>query len=208
MAAASSSRDVVVRRAGLADREAVVRTLARSFDADPVANYLLRSDAGRARAFENFFDVTFRRLTLPFGETWITNDGKGTALWTPPGRWATFGALLSAPKLVQAVGVRRIPQSLASVSRVQAHHPKAPHYYLFAIGVDPAHHGRGIGSALLREVLSRCDAEGASAYLEASTRGSSKLYERHGFRVTEELPVAPNGPPVWLMWRDPVRPGA
>jgi ribosomal protein S18 acetylase RimI-like enzyme len=193
-----------VRRAALSDRDAVVRALVRSFDADPVANYLLRSDAGRARAFQNFFDVSFRRLTLPFGETWIADDGKGTALWTPPGRWSTFGALLSAPKLVQAVGLGRIPHVLASVNRVQSRHPKAPHYYLFAIGVDPAHHGRGIGSALLREVLQKCDAEGASAYLEASTRGSAKLYERHGFRVTEELPVALHGPPVWLMWRDPV----
>jgi ribosomal protein S18 acetylase RimI-like enzyme len=193
-----------VRRADLSDRAAVVRALARSFDADPVANYLLRSDAGRGRAFENFFDVGFRRLTLPFGETWIAGDGKGAALWTPPGRWSSFGALLSAPKLVQAVGLGRVPRVLASVNRVQARHPKAPHYYLFAIGVDPAHHGRGIGSALLREVLARCDAEGASAYLEASTHGSSRLYERHGFRVTEELPVAPDGPSVWLMWRDPV----
>ncbi len=196
---------MIVRRASLSDREAVVRTLVRSFDTDPVANYLLRADAGRSRAFQNFFDVSFRRLTLPFGETWIAGDGEGTALWTPPGRWSTFGALLSAPKLVQAVGLPRIPHVLASVNRVQSRHPKAPHFYLFAIGVDPAHHGRGIGSTLLREVLQQCDAAGASAYLEASTLGSSRLYERHGFRVTEELPVAPDGPPVWLMWRDPVR---
>jgi hypothetical protein len=41
------------------------------------------------------------------------------------------------------------------------------------------------------------------AYLEASTPGNRRLYERHGFRATEEVMMAPDAPPMWLMWRDP-----
>jgi ribosomal protein S18 acetylase RimI-like enzyme len=52
-------------------------------------------------------------------------------------------------------------------------------------------------------MLERCDEAKASAYLEASTPANSRLYERHGFRVTEEIRMAEGAPPLWLMWRDP-----
>ena len=73
-----------VRPATMADREAVVRALVRSFDADPVARYLLRQDKHRARAYTDIFDIAFCKLTQPHGETWIAGDGDGTALWTMP----------------------------------------------------------------------------------------------------------------------------
>lgn len=192
-----------VRRARKGDREAVVRTLARAFDADPVVTYFARKDGKRARAIETIFDVSFLGLTLPFGETWMTEDGLGAALWTPPNKWSTAGGLLHGPRLIGAVGVTRVLACMGAVSRMQARHPKEPHYYLYALGVDPSQQGRGLGSALLREVLDRCDAERACAYLEASTPANARLYGRHGFRVTEEFTMAPDAPPVSLMWREP-----
>ncbi|MDP9345553.1 MAG: GNAT family N-acetyltransferase, partial [Actinomycetota bacterium] len=45
--------------------------------------------------------------------------------------------------------------------------------------------------------------QGLPAYLEASSPRNRALYERHGFSVTEELKLPRNGPPLWLMWRDP-----
>jgi ribosomal protein S18 acetylase RimI-like enzyme len=92
---------------------------------------------------------------------------------------------------------------MRAVGRVQARHPKGPHYYLYALGVDPSHQGRGLGSALLRAVLARCDAENVCAYLEASTPMNARLYARHGFQVTEELSMGPGAPTVSLMWREP-----
>ncbi|WP_055526821.1 GNAT family N-acetyltransferase [Streptomyces graminilatus] len=56
------------------------------------------------------------------------------------------------------------------------------HFYL-----DPAMQGAGIGSAILRELLERCDGEGAVVRLNV-LQGSParRLYERHGFRVESE----------------------
>jgi ribosomal protein S18 acetylase RimI-like enzyme len=201
--ASSPASFATVRKARREDRAAVVHTLARAFDADPVVSYFARDDAKRARAIETIFDVSFWRLTLPFGETWVTDDGRGVALWSPPDKWSTAGGILAGPQLIGAVGITRVVGRLRAVSRVQARHPKAPHYYLYALGVDPDHQGRGLGSALLREVLARCDSDGVGAYLEASTPGNARLYARHGFRVTEELTIAPGGPVVSLMWREP-----
>ncbi len=182
-----------------------MRILSRAFDADPAINYLLRQDAHRARAFELAFGAFFRHMTMPFGETWIDDGARGAALWTPPGRWdVRLGAsILMTPPLVRAVGLTRIARVVRAGSSVHKLHPRAPHYYLFAIGVDPREQGKGVGSALLREVLTRCDAEKACAYLEASTPNNARLYARHGFKVTAEHRMAPDAPPMWLMWREP-----
>lgn len=192
-----------VRRALKSDRATVVPTLARAFEADPVLNYFARQDAARARAIETIFDVSFVDLTLPYGETWMTDDGRGVALWAPPNKWSTLRGVLAGPRLIAAVGLSNVLARMRAVERVQARHPKPPHYYLYALGVDPPHQGRGLGSALLRAVLSRCDADGASAYLEASTADNARLYGRHGFVVTEELSLGPDAPTVSLMWRAP-----
>lgn len=59
------------------------------------------------------------------------------------------------------------------------------HFYLV-----PHHQGRGIGSAVLRTVLERADAQGMSVGLNV-LRGSVArgLYERHGFVVEAQDPI-------------------
>lgn len=195
--------DDSVRKATLADRATVTRTLARAFDRDPVTRFLVRQDAARDRAMAIAFDMSFRWLTLPFGEAWVAGDGAGAALWTPPGAWSAWRAIIAGPRLAYAVGVSRLPKVLAAVARTQNVHPREPHWYLFAIGVDPSAQGHGYGSALLRSVLAQCDARREPAYLEASTRDNARLYVRHGFRETGEISLADDGPRVWPMWRDP-----
>ncbi|MFF7984461.1 GNAT family N-acetyltransferase [Streptomyces sp. NPDC007901] len=56
------------------------------------------------------------------------------------------------------------------------------HFYL-----DPAVQGAGVGSAVLRELLERCDRDGVVVRLNV-LRGSAarRLYERHGFTVEAE----------------------
>ncbi|MER7186483.1 GNAT family N-acetyltransferase [Streptomyces hyaluromycini] len=59
------------------------------------------------------------------------------------------------------------------------------HFYL-----APHVQGVGIGSAVLREVLERCDRDGVPVRLNV-LQGSAarRLYERHGFLVETEDPV-------------------
>ncbi|MFE7463644.1 GNAT family N-acetyltransferase [Streptomyces sp. NPDC057499] len=59
------------------------------------------------------------------------------------------------------------------------------HFYL-----SPAVQGRGIGTAVLRSLLARADAEGATVRLDV-LRGSAAraLYERHGFAEERSDPV-------------------
>ena len=111
-------------------------------------------------------------------------DFAGAAVWTPPGEWRFTLARRGARRARRGGGVRRAPgrcaccKLLGGVERV---HLREPHYYLFAIGADPAHQGRGVGAALLAPMLARCDAEKLPAYLESSNPANLTFYRRHGF---------------------------
>lgn len=55
------------------------------------------------------------------------------------------------------------------------------------IGVEPFHHGKGIGGALLAHTLALCDQAGLPAYLESSNPRNISLYQRHGFETIGEI---------------------
>jgi GNAT superfamily N-acetyltransferase len=59
------------------------------------------------------------------------------------------------------------------------------HFYLV-----PGFQGRGLGSAVLRTLLERMDADGVPVRLNV-LRGSAaqRLYERHGFTVEVQDPI-------------------
>jgi predicted N-acetyltransferase YhbS len=95
--------------------------------------------------------------------------------------------------------VRRAMKFMQAVERK---HPKAPHYYLATLGTEPDFQRKGVGSAVMQPVLDRCDADGVPAYLESSKEVNVPYYRRHGFEVTDELKL-PDGPTLWLMWREP-----
>jgi GNAT superfamily N-acetyltransferase len=100
----------------------------------------------------------------------------------------------------------RIVRSTRAVREIERRHPVVPHYYLSVLGTDPEQQGGGIGSALLTPVLDRCDSDGIAAYLECSKESNVAFYARHGFAVTDRVQL-PDGPPLWFMWREPLRGG-
>ena len=75
-------------------------------------------------------------------------------------------------------------------------------FFELEFGVSPDRQGQGLGSALMRPTLDRCDEEGLPAYLEASSERNAALYERLGFELKDELRFA-GSPPLRLMLRPP-----
>ena len=193
-----------MRPATAADVPALTRLLCRAFAADPVVGWVLRSDRRRGAALAWYFRLSLD-LTLPHRWVFVTEDGGGTALWTPPGRWREgWGRQVwRLPGFVRSVGLRRLPAVLPALAALEARHPAQPHLYLFQLAVEPEAQGRGIGGALLRHGLDWCDERGVASYLESSSARGTGLYQRHGFRVVERHVLGGDGPPVWRMWRDP-----
>lgn len=178
--------------------------LARAFDADPIFRAILPDDAHRARALPALFAEWIRRLHLQHAASWTTDDHAGAALWSPPGKWH-IGVLDQArmgPRMIGALR-SRVLVGLRVLLAVESPHPKEPpHYYLRVIGCDPSRQGQGVGAALLRPVLERCDAERLPAYLESSNEKNLSFYRRHGFECVGDV-TTHLGPKAWLMWRKP-----
>jgi ribosomal protein S18 acetylase RimI-like enzyme len=106
------------------------------------------------------------------------------------------------PPLVRFLGLRTA-SVLGGLERMEKRHPPdRSHWYLFILGTEPAAQGRGLGSALLAQVLARVDADGMPAYLESSSERNIAWYGRHGFEITGEVAIG-GGPRIWLMWREP-----
>jgi [ribosomal protein S18]-alanine N-acetyltransferase len=85
--------------------------------------------------------------------------------------------------------------------------PPHPEAEVHTIGVDPAHQGRGIGRALLRELLAVADAERATVFLEVRTdnEAAHALYASEGFAVVglRRRYYRPSGADAHTMRRDP-----
>lgn len=198
----SSHATTAVRTATRSDVPGVSRALARAFFDDPAASHCLPGSERRLLRLERGFSLFLRRVYLRHGLCFTTPGRTGAALWLPPGHWkaSPLRELRLLPGMAVSYGadLRRVLRVLDFLER---RHPEDPHYYLPFVGVDPAHQGLGIGSALLRPVLERCDREGAPAYLEATSDRNRELYLRHGFEVAEEVRLPAGGPPVWRMWR-------
>lgn len=187
----------VIRTATADDSPAITAALARAFHDDPVASYALPSAVKRSGQLQRFYRERLR--TLLVDELVFCDDEQhAAALWAAPDRWHTPLSELLRTRIFSW----RTPLFLAGGLRVERRHPTEPHYYLAILGVDPSAQGRGLGSAVMRPMLDRCDTERVPAYLESSKASNVPFYERHGFRVAGEVEL-PFGPPMWLMWRHP-----
>jgi GNAT superfamily N-acetyltransferase len=194
-----------IRQLGGDDVLRITKALARAFEDDPVMSWIFRDDSERLARLEKAFALFLRKIWLPQEECYATDQLFGAALWLPPGKWhlGVGEQLRLLPSMFSVTG-RNLPRLMSVLNLIEKKHPKEPpHYYLAVLGVEPEFQGRGFGGALMQPVLTRCDREGIPAYLESSKRRNVVLYERHGFRVVEELRLPKDGPPIWRMWRDP-----
>lgn len=198
--------------AGRAEAKESARVLARAFQHDPVCSWIFPADGSRTRRLRRFFLAELQYSALRHGAVEsATVDGgiAGVALWYPPQAWPSPTGLSALPALLLAVG-RHIGTAAQFQSAAARAHPREqPHWYLAYIGVDPAHQGRGIGSALLRSRLEHRGTGGRPAYLENSNPANAPLYERFGFRASGALELPDGAPEVPTMWREPStsRPG-
>lgn len=190
-----------VRRASTGEAPELATALAQAFFDDPVFRWGVPDDDRRARMLPPFFALFTE--TLLIYEVYTDEDLSGAALWVPPGEKATPDEVAEefGTRLEEIAGVDA--ERLFEISKlIEEHHPPGAYYFLQFVGVKSERQGRGIGSALMRPILERCDREHAWAYLDATSERNKRLYERHGFEAEGEY-APEGGPPLFPMWREP-----
>jgi GNAT superfamily N-acetyltransferase len=196
-----------VARATGWDRGGVVAALAAAFADDPVFAWIEPDRTSLHAALPVLFDgwaTMFARHDAS-AIARVAGAGVGAALWAPPGAVFTEEDGTALDDGVAALAPDAADRLATCLDLFGAHHPEEPAWYLGFLGVVPDHQGTGVGSALLRQVLHRCDERGDAAYLEATSPRNRALYERHGFRMRDEIDL-PDGPTAYAMWRRPVMP--
>jgi ribosomal protein S18 acetylase RimI-like enzyme len=190
---------VEIRSATRDELPHAVAAIVAAFVADPPARFAWPSPHDYLQAMP-VATRAFAGSCAGFGTAYVSTDLRGAALWFPPGTEADGKAL---DKVFRGTVKREhLDDLLATFEKMEQSHPREPHWYLPQIGVDPVAQGQGLGSKLMRHALTRCDREGALAYLEASKPQNIPFYERHGFKAVGEIQVGA-GPLVTPMLRRP-----
>jgi GNAT superfamily N-acetyltransferase len=185
--------------------------LARAFHDDPVADYMIPDPQERARSLPRLYRVA-SGLAERFGEGFVTEpELLGAALWFPPGRtelgpdhFREVGGGDLAKRLPEGAFVR-FASVMGYLDGLRQRDVPQPHWYLAILGVEPELQGRGIGGALMRPILERCDSAALPCYLETQKQRNVPFYERHGFRVVVEVDEPTSGIRFWTMLREPAR---
>jgi ribosomal protein S18 acetylase RimI-like enzyme len=188
-----------VRSATREEIAQAVASIVAAFITDPVARFVWPSPHDYLRAMptatREFAGQSFEHETA-----YVSTDFCGAALWLPPGVHPDGEAL---ERVFRDTAKReRLDDVLATFESMGQSHPKEPHWYLPMIGVEPNSQNKGLGWALMRHAVARCDREGMLAYLESSNPRNIVLYERHGFEVKGKIQVG-NAPVVTPMVRHP-----
>src|SRR3954465_12838999 len=167
-----------VRKARTEEAGRLAAVLARSFYDDPPISWVINDGRRRLALLERSFALYLRKLWLEQDETYTTAEVAGVCVWEAPGQWKVgiLDQLRLLPSMARIYG-RILPRVLSGVATPATNHPRDPPHPLPSRGADPPWRGRGLGAALMRPVLDRCDSEGGPAYLEASAPRNRALYE-------------------------------
>jgi ribosomal protein S18 acetylase RimI-like enzyme len=190
------------RAATWADADALAATMASAFSDDPFVGFLLQNEATRQTVMPLLFKLLFE-LGLPHGACDVTPGYEAAALWRPPGAWKTpvWEYLANGLEAMDIFDFSSARHALRVMNVIENLHPHEPHWYLQAIGTDPAKHGKGFGGAVMRRQLANADISGLPAYLESSKDTNIPFYQSFGFQVSGEIKL-PDGPTLWPMWRE------
>jgi GNAT superfamily N-acetyltransferase len=170
-----------------------------AFSADPAARRMFPDPTQYLRHFPKLVKA-FGGKAFDHGTAYHVDGFLGAALWLPPDVHPDdepLGALIE-----ETVAEPMRPEVFAVIEQMANYHPDEPHWYLPLMGVDPIHQGKGLGTALMRHALSRCDREKKLAYLESSSPKNIPLYERQGFERIGTI-QAGEWPPLYPMVRTP-----
>lgn len=204
-----SANPAAVRRALGADVAAAGELLARAFQDDPMYQYVAPDPLQRAAILPAYCAAVARYGHL-FGELHLAGRPPvAAAIWVPPGaaditaeqmEAAAFGAATAVMKAEVRGRLFIVGEYLRALRRQLV---PWPHWYLMMVGVDPSAQGRGIGSRLLRPVLTRADAEGVVCALETTQTRNLPFYAGLGFEVVDRGVAPGTDLSYWLMQRLP-----
>jgi ribosomal protein S18 acetylase RimI-like enzyme len=189
----------IVKTAKESDEAGVIDVLKIAFVADPATRWVWPDPQKYLSHFSSFAKA-FGGKAFAYESAHYVGNYSGAVLWLPPNVYPDVDLLTA---LLQSSGSDESKKDGPEIfEKMSRYHPHEPHWYLPLLGVDPLHHGKGLGSALIQHVIGMCDRDNKFAYLESSNLKNIQFYKRHGFELLGTIQVN-TSPPIFPMLRKP-----
>lgn len=186
----------IMMKATKKDESDVVRILSSAFLDNKSVNYIVGQDDRRLDRVQALMRYSFRTC-LEFGEVWLSDDRECCALVVFPDakRMRVSAALRDIQLVFEVIGFARMFSVMRREARLKKlYSPNLPVYYIWFIGVSPDMQGRGSGTLMMADLLSRASDLGRVVYLETSTVRNLAWYTSLGF---EQYKVLDFGYPLY-----------
>ena len=188
-----------------------VRVLTSAFADDVMWKAILPDNTERTRVMP----VLWRGVIAycqRYGLVDVTLDIEGAAAWTKPGHahptlWKQLRTGFLLPRSVLLMSKSSRVRFIGIMKQIEALHRQVmpqPHWYLWALGVDPAHQGQGIGGSLLEHGMAQAKEAGIPCYLETQTEDNVTFYRKRGFELLHVAEFHETGFKLWFMHKPAV----
>lgn len=185
--------------------------LAAAFSQDPLIGRFLPEESTAKQTAMKQISQAMLNYGQFYNQTYTTAEHpKGVAMWLPPEAaritlsqlWQVVtSGLLTVPFYLRWNRILDFASFIGTEIRLHDRTASEPHWYLAMLGVSPECQGQGIGGQLLQPVLQEADRAKLPCYLETSTPGGVRFYQRHGFEIAHYGTFA--GCDYWAMKRAP-----
>ncbi|KAJ5497703.1 Acyl-CoA N-acyltransferase [Penicillium expansum] len=170
----------------------------RVFDTDPVIAYMLLSMSQEERLayLPTYWTALIKSALLNHAVITEADDWKAASVMIPPGGyienawtllWAGFLGVLWR---IGLAGIKRLWFEFSGMTDNAKRNGLRGHkqyYYIFSLGTEHEHRGKGIAKAIMRDHQQTAQAANLPIWLEATTGGSRALYLSMGFEEIEEI---------------------
>ena len=146
---------------------------------------------------------------MRYGDVFATADFSGIMFVLPPGHTRLSqgeyirNGFLMTPLVM---GLQNYLKSDACEQFVANTHEKLlggrAHYYLWGLVADPKAQRKGAGSALMKALTDRAEAENMPIYLETHDENNVTYYKRFGFGLIHQDIIPKHGLDIWCMIRE------
>ena len=166
-------------------KEKVIEILSECFEKNKTVNWIVKQDSKKQERIRDLMDYSFEAC-IETGEIYLTDDLTGVIIYSNSDDKLPIleEAYLTLQFVLKVTGIDGIGKALRREQYINQFHPKDQEFiYIWFIGLKKTEQGRGIGSAMLREVINISNKENLPIYHETSNEKNLNFYQKHGFEV-------------------------
>ena len=186
-------------------KEKVIEILSECFETNKSVNWIVKQDSKRKERIRYLMEYSFEAC-IETGQIYLTEDLTGVIICSNSDDKLPIleEAYLTVQYVLKVTGVDGIAKALRRESYINQYHPQDEEFlYIWFIGLEKTEQGKGIGSAMLQEVIDKSNKEKIPVYVETSNESSLNFYKKHGFEVYHIPPEDMFGFILYFMRRLP-----